>query len=549
MTWDWLIVGSGFGGSVSALRLAEKGYRVLVLERGRRWSEKDFPKSNWNLRRWLWMPGLGFRGFFKMTFFRHITALSGVGVGGGSLVYANTLPMPEDEFFNAPEWSHLADWKRELAPHYQNARRMLGSAENPLETAPDRALRSMAKRRGKEAGFHTAPVGVYFGEAGVTVPDPYHDGEGPERTGCTFCGGCMTGCRYGSKNTLDKNYLWLAEGKGVTVKADTQVTWVRPLTPEIDQFPETDQAQSHRSGENAFRTEYLVTARERRGPFRSTKHTYRAKNVVFAGGVLGTVELLLKLRESPNGLPGLSPRVGNRVRTNSEVLIGVTTQRRDLDLSEGIAITSTLRTDHRSYLEPCRFSSGSGFFRVLAMPHAPGRTLIERLGNSAKRVFQAPIRYLRALLVPDWARYTTALLFMRTQDGHLRLTRGGGLFSRLRSGLKSVPGDGPLPTAAIPEATELAEEYANEVDGYVGSLLTETLFGIPTTAHVLGGACMGTDREDGVIDHKHRVFGYDGLFVIDGSAMSANPGVNPSLTITAMAERAMALIPAFGESE
>jgi len=531
MSWDWLIVGSGFGGSVSALRLAEKGYSVLVLEKGGRWGEEDFPKTNWNLKKWLWAPAIGFRGFFKMTFFRHITALSGVGVGGGSLVYANTLPIPEDEFFSAMEWGHLADWKTELEPHYSTARRMLGAVETPLDTAPDRALRAIAEKLGREEHFRPAPVGVYFGDAGVTVPDPYHGGNGPDRTGCTLCGGCMTGCRHGAKNTLDKNYLWLAERRGVTVEPDTEVILVQPI-PEGEEVSGKDQP-----------ARYLVTARRGKGPFGKVDRSYRARNVIFAGGALGTVELLLRLRKRPDALPKLSERVGDRVRTNSEVLVGITTQRRDLDLSEGVAITSILRTDDQSYVEPCRFSPGSGLFRLLATPHGPGKTVFQRLWNAAGRVFRNPIRSVRALLVPDWARYTTALLYMRTQEGYLRLTSGRGLLSWLQSDLRSNQGDGPVPTAAIPEATELAEEFAKEVDGYVGSILTETLFGIPTTAHILGGACMGQTDRDGVIDHRHRVLGYDGLYVIDGSAMSANPGVNPSLTITAMAERAMAFIP------
>jgi cholesterol oxidase len=542
MMWDWLIVGSGFGGSVSALRLAEKGYSVLVLERGRRWDAKDYPDTNWNLRKWLWIPEIGFRGFFKMTFLRHITALSGVGVGGGSLVYANTLPTPGEEFFRAKGWGHLADWYHELAPHYQTARNMLGVTDNPLETAPDRALRSVAARMGREDHYRTVPVGVYFGEPGVAAEDPYHGGKGPDRTGCNFCGGCMTGCRFGSKNTLDQNYLWLAERLGVTVKPDTEVTWVRP----VGQGDARDLGTAPVLESISPSARYLVSARERSGPLRTLSHTYEARNIVFAGGVMGTVDLLLRLKQSPNGLPRLSRRVGDRVRTNTEVLVGVTTQRRDLDLSEGVAITSYLQTDAQSSVQPVRFSPGSGFFRLLATPHAPGKTLFRRLLGAAGRTVRTPLRSLRTFLVPDWARYTTTLLYMRTLEGYIRLTSGRGLFSWFRPGLKSAPGDGPVPSAAIPEATELAEAFAEEVDGYVGSLVTETIFGIPTTAHILGGACMGTTKEEGVIDHRHRVFGYDGLYVIDGSAVSANPGVNPSLTITALAERALSFIPEKG---
>ncbi len=530
MVWDWVIIGSGFGGSVSALRLSEKGYSVLVLEKGGRWEEETYPKSNWNLPKWLWIPRIGFRGFFKMTFFRHVTALTGVGVGGGSLVYANTLPIPGDGFFDAREWGHLANWREELAPHYQTARRMLGTAENPLETAPDRALRSIAERAGRTDHFRATPVGVFFGEPGVTVPDPYHGGAGPDRTGCTFCGGCMTGCRYGAKNTLDRNYLWLAESLGAQIRADTEVTWVEPV-----------------EGEKGAR--FRVRGRERLGPFRVEKREFLARNVIFAGGVLGTVELLLRLKGGPRGLPNLSPTVGDRVRTNSEVLVGVTTRRKDLDLSEGIAISSVYHSDDHSSLQPCRYSAGSGFFRALVTPHSPGRTFFERFRSGTMRLLKNPLRALQAFLVPDWARRSTALLYMRTLEGYLRLASGRGILTGFRQGLKSMEGDGPNPTAAIPEATRLAEEYAEEVDGYVCSLVTEALFGIPTTAHILGGACMGETREEGVIDHRHRVFGYEGLFVIDGSAISANPGVNPSLTITALAERAMTFIPERGEAE
>jgi len=520
VTWDWIVIGSGFGGSVSALRLAEKGYSVLVLEKGRRWPDTAFPRTNWNLRRWLWMPALGCRGFFKMTFLRHITALSGVGVGGGSLVYANALPTPPDEFFRAGPWGAMADWASELAPHYRTARTMLGVVETPVETPPDRALKGVARSMGLDDDVRPAPVGVFFGEPGVDHADPYFDGQGPPRQGCTLCGGCMTGCRYGAKNTLEKNYLWLAERSGAIIRANTKVVWVRPSA----------------SG-------YTVEARKRTGPFRKRTRTLETRNVVFAGGVLGTVDLLLKLSESSGGLPELSRRVGDRVRTNSEVLVGVTTLRKDLDLSEGAAITSILRTDPHSYLEPVRFASGSGIFRLLATPHSPGATFLKRVAAGFLRVVGSPLRTLRAMTVRDWAKRTTALLFMRTQEGFLRLSHGRTPFPGRDSRLVSRPGEGPLPTASIPEATELAEAYAREVDGHVGSLLTETVLGIPTTAHILGGACMGKDKEEGVIDLQHRVFGYDGLYVVDGSTVSANPGVNPSLTITALAERAMSFIP------
>jgi cholesterol oxidase len=515
MELDYIVIGSGFGGSVCGLRLVEKGYRVLMLEKGRRFEPADFPKTNWNLRRWLWMPRLGFRGIFKMTFLRHLTVLSGVGVGGGSLVYANTLPTPEDEFFEAPSWRHLAAWRRELSPHYDTALRMLGATENPHLGPADEALRGIARDLGREDGFRPVRVAVFFGEAGKTVPDPYFGGEGPPRTGCTLCGGCMIGCRHGAKNTLDRNYLWLAERRGLRIEPDAEVTWVRPR-------PDGG---------------YEVQARQGRSPLSRRRVSFTARNVIFAGGVLGTVPLLLKLRASPDGLPSLSPRVGDRVRTNSEALIGITTSRSELELSRGIAITSILHTDAHSHLEPVRYPAGSGFFRLLMAPLVAGESAPVRAVRMLAAFARRPLRYLRAYLVRDWARSTVILLFMRTLEGTLRLRlRGGG---RLASALAG----GPAPTASMPEAIDLAARMADKIDGVEGTLLTETLLGTPTTAHILGGACMGATAEEGVIDARHRAFGYDGLYVVDGSAVSANPGVNPALTITALAERAMSFVP------
>ncbi len=519
MDWDYLIIGSGFGGSVSGLRLAEKGYRVVMLEKGRRFGDEDFPRSNWNLRRWLWLPAVGFRGIFKMTFLRHVTVLSGVGVGGGSLVYANTLPTPKDEFFNLPSWGHLAGWKKELEPHYDTALRMLGAVQYPLDTYSDQVLRDIARDIGRPDQIVPARVAVYFGEPGETVQDPYLGGEGPDRTGCIQCGACMTGCRHNAKNTLDKNYLWLAEKRGLKIEADTVVTWVREL-----------------AGGG-----YRIDATSGTGWFGKRKRSLTARNVIFAGGVLGTVPLLLKLKASPEGLPRLSDRVGGFVRTNSESLIGVTT-RADRDLSEGIAITSLLHTDEHSHLEPVRYAKGSGFFRLLMSPHVAGKSAPVRLIRLLAAMLRHPIHFLRAYLVDDWARRTMILLYMRTLEGHLRLRLGA-------LGLTTALAEGPAPSAAIPEATELARRVEQKIDGYAGSLLSETILGTPTTAHILGGACMGATAEEGVIDARHRVFGYDGLYVIDGAAISANPGVNPSLTITALAERAMTFIPPARESE
>lgn len=488
-----------------------------MLEKGRRFKDSDFPRTNWNLRRWLWAPALGFRGIFKMTFLRHVTVLSGVGVGGGSLVYANTLPVPKDEFFTLPSWGHLASWKEELKPHYATALRMLGAVPCPVDTYADQVLREIASDLGTPDKIIPTQVAVYFGEPGKTVPDPYLGGEGPDRTGCILCGACMTGCRHNAKNTLDKNYLWLAEKRGLRIEADSEVTWVSELDG------------------GGYRVDAVTSS----GWFRKRRRSFTARNVIFAGGVLGTVSLLLKLKGDSGGLPRLSRRVGAFVRTNSEALIGVIT-RADRDLSEGVAITSLLQTDEHSHLEPVRYGKGSGFFRLLMSPHVAGDNAAVRLIRAAGVALRHPIRLLSAIFVDDWAKRTMILLYMRTLEGHLRLRLGG-------LGLTTALEEGPAPSAAIPEATELARRVEKKIDGFAGSLLSETVLGTPTTAHILGGACMGATAEEGVIDAKHRVFGYDGLYVVDGSAVSANPGVNPSLTITALAERAMSFIPPAAE--
>jgi cholesterol oxidase len=517
VTYDFVIIGSGFGGSVSALRLMEKGYRVLLLEKGRRFGPDDFPKTNWDLRRWMWMPRLGLRGIFKMSFFRHLTVVHGIGYGGGSLVYANTLPLPKDRFFSSGTWSNLADWKTELAEHYRTAQRMLGATRNPNVTYVDEVIQDVATDMGRRDDFHPTDVAIYFGEPGKTVPDPYFAGRGPDRTGCIGCGACMTGCRFNAKNTLDKNYLYLAEKLGLEVLTEVEVCAVRPR-------------------EGGYRVE------TRRGD------VYASKNVVFAGGVLGTVELLLRMKADPDGLPRLSDRLGHFVRTNSESLIQVVSERRERDLSKGIAIGSILETDPYSHLEPTRYGAGSGFFRLLAAPHVAGATFWTRMGNLMGSVLRHPLKLLRAVLVPDFSKYSVLLLYMRTLEGSLRMKLGRGVTTGFAAGLTTELGDGPAPTASIPEATELARRVASKIRGLPMSLVTETVLGVPTTAHILGGCCMGVSADEGVVDCDHRIFGYEGLFVIDGSAVSANPGVNPSLTITALAERAMSRIAAVDAS-
>jgi cholesterol oxidase len=514
--YDYIVIGSGFGGSVAALRLAEKGYRVLVLEKGKWLNESDFPKTNWNLKRWLWIPLLRFFGFFKISFFRHITILSGVGIGGGSLVYANTLPLPKKDFFKAESWSHLANWEEELKIHYQTASRMLGTTPNPRLQTGDLALQQLAGEMGLKDEFEPTRVAVFFGEPDVTVPDPYFDGKGPARAGCNFCGGCMTGCRYNAKNTLDKNYLYLAKKLGAEIRSESEVFDIQPLQT------------SDGSGGYKIHWKQSTKILKRKGSFTTG-------GIVIAGGVLGTIPLLLKLRKT--SLPRLSERLGFDIRTNSESLVGITTFDKNTDFSEGVAIGSILHTDRYSHLEPVRYASGSGFWRILMSPLVHGSNIFIRLFKAVLTFFSHPIQSLRVMFVWNWASRTQILLFMRTLDSTLR-------FRKALLGISSRMVKGKSPTPFVPEAKELTEKYSRIVNGKPIVLLTETVFGIPTTAHILGGATMGKSATEGVIDSENRVFGYHNMYICDGSAISANPGVNPSLTISAIAERAMSKIPA-----
>ena len=516
LNYDYIIIGSGFGGSVSALRLSEKGYKVLIIEKGKWLTGDDFPKTNWNLKKWLWLPGIKCFGLFKITVFRHITTLTGVGVGGGSLVYANTLPVPKTKFFTADTWSHLANWEKELKPFYPVAQQMLGATKNPRLEFGDEALRTLSKQIGKEEHFEATQVAVYFGEPGVTVKDPLFNGKGPDRTGCIFCGGCMLGCRHNAKNTLDKNYLYFAQKLGAKILAESEVFDVKPLD------------------ENVGSTGYKVSWRSSTS-FIKRKESATANGIIFAGGVLGTVKLLLKLKKS--SLPNLSDKIGTGVRTNSESLLGVTAYNKKTVFSDGIAIGSILHTDENSHLEPVRYPEGAGFWRLLMSPVAHGRFWFIRMAKAIWDIITHPVKNSRVYFVSDWAKHTQILLFMQTINTTLRFSRG--LF-----GLGSSIEKGKYPTAFIPEAKMLAEKFAQITNGKPTALLTETIFGIPTTAHILGGCVMGKDISEGVIDKDNRVFGYENMMICDGSMISSNPGVNPSLTITALSERAMSKIPA-----
>jgi cholesterol oxidase len=520
---DFLIVGSGFGGSVSALRLAQKGYKVVVLEAGRRWKTGEFPKTNWLLHKYLWLPALGFYGIQRITLLRNVLVLSGAGVGGGSLVYANTLLQPPDAFFRDSRWATLQDWKAELAPHYAEAKRMLGAAPSKFLGAGDETLREVAEELGAAHTFHQPEVAVYFGEPGRTVADPFFEGRGPERSGCNYCGGCMVGCNVGAKNTLDKNYLHLAEGLGVQVVPLTTVTGIEAL-------PDGGYAvHSRRTGPGAF-------ARHHR--------RWRVRRVVLSGGVMGTVPLLLHCKEQAL-LPHLSERLGDYVRTNSEAIVGAISRRGDANNSRGIAITSGFYPDPHTHVEIVRYGNGQdamGRLSALMVDGHGGR--LRRLLRFVGEVAKHPLDFLRTLQPIGWARRTVILLAMQTIDNHLTVRLSRSWWWPFRKGLNSyIPAGQAVPPTFIPIANLVARKVAEKTDGVAVGAINEALLDAPTTAHILGGCCVGASPAEGVIDTSHEVFGYPGLYVCDGSAVSANLGVNPSLTITALTELAMSKIP------
>ncbi|MGB1308074.1 MAG: GMC oxidoreductase [Oceanihabitans sp.] len=512
LEYDYVIIGSGFGGSVSALRLSEKGYKVLVIEKGKWFKDKDFPKTNWNLKKWLWEPKARLHGIFKMTFLNHVTVLSGVGVGGGSLTYANTLPIPKTDFFKTGSWADLNNWETVLKPFYQTAHKMLGAATNPKLFESDLLIKDLAKEIGKASHFEATKVAVYFGEAGKKVTDPYFNGKGPDRTGCVFCGACMTGCRYNAKNTLDKNYLFLAQQLGAKIIAEKEVFNVSVLGNE--------------DGSDGYKIDFKSSIGKRNTASVTTK------GVIFSGGVMGTVPLLLKLKKA--SLPNLSPAVGKNIRTNNESLLLVTsTNKNPKDFSKGIAIGSILHTDANSHLEPVRYGAGSSFSKALTMPTIHNKFVLFRIFGILVLFIKKPLRFIKTIFSKNYAKRTTILLFMQTLDSTLQIKLGR--FTKM----KTVKEKGPKPSAFIPEAMALGKKVAKQVNGIPYANFTDALFGKPTTAHILGGAVMANEKEHGVIDKHNKVFGYKNMLVCDGSMISANPGVNPSLTITAISEHAM----------
>jgi cholesterol oxidase len=532
--YDVLIIGSGFGGSVSALRLTEKGYRVGVLEAGRRFADDEFAKTSWNLRKFLWAPKLGMYGIQRIHLLRNVMILAGAGVGGGSLNYANTLYVPPEPFFNDRQWSHITDWRAELLPHYEQAQRMLGVVRNPTFTDADRIVKEVADEMGVGDTWVPTPVGVFFGPQGQKtpgqrVPDPYFGGAGPERTGCLECGSCMTGCRYGAKNTLVKNYLGLAE------KAGAEVIPMRTVVG-FEQRPD-----------GLWRVDTVRTGRW----VRRQKKSYTATHVVLAAGTWGTQKLLFKMRDKGK-LPKLSDRLGVLTRTNSESIVGAGRLKAapDLDLTHGVAITSSIHPTSDTHIEPVRYGKGSnamGLLQTLMTDGAgPGGTDVPRWKQLLQKAGEDPRGTLRLLNPRHWSERTVIALVMQHLDNSITTFTKRGRLGVRRMTSKQGHGE-PNPTW-IPVGNEVTRRIAEKIDGVAGGTWGE-LFNIPLTAHFLGGAAIGDSPEHGVIDPYQRVYGYPTLSVMDGAAVSANLGVNPSLSITAQAERAASLWPNKGEAD
>lgn len=521
--YDVIVVGSGFGGSVTALRLTEKGYHVGVLEAGRRFEDDEFASTSWHLRRFLWAPQVGCYGIQRIHRLPNVTVLAGAGVGGGSLVYANTLYEPNDAFYDDPQWREVADWRTELKPFFALAKRMLGVVTNPTTTACDVAMKQVADEMGVGHTFALTPVGVFFGDGpAATSDDPFFGGAGPARAGCLECGECMTGCRHGAKNTLPKNYLWLAEHAGAEVHPLTTVTAVR----------ERDQG--------GWQVETVRT-----GPWwaRRPRRSLTASHVVVAAGAYGTQRLLHRMRDE-GSLPSISDRLGVLTRTNSESLLGAEARRRGVDFTRGVAITSSFYPTSDTHIEPVRYGRGSNAMGLLSTVLTDGTGL--RVLRWLRTCAGHPAQFVRSLSVRHWSERTVIGLVMQSLDNSLVVSGKRGRFGRWR--LTSRQGHGLPNPSWIPEGNEAIRRLARVIDGDPGGNLGD-LVGAPMTAHFIGGAAIGATPERGVVDGWHRVFGHQGLHIVDGTAVSANLGANPSLTITAQAERAMAFWPNKGEPD
>lgn len=515
--YDVIVVGSGFGGSVSALRLTEKGYRVGVLESGRRWDADTYPKTNWNIPKAIWAPRLGLTGPQRISALGKCLVFSGSGVGGGSLIYGNTLYEPLPDFYRDRAWAHITDWKTELAPYYDQAKRMLGVVENPRLGPKDEVLLQVARTLDVADTFHRTHVGVFFneGKEGVEVEDPYFGGAGPRRAGCIHCSECFTGCKHNAKNTTTLNYLHLAESKGAQVHPLTTVTSVAP------------------DGKGGYRVETVQS----NGWLRKQRRTFTAEQVVFAAAALGTQKLLHKLR-GDGTLPALSPRLGELTRSNSEAIIGVTSKSRR-DFAQGVAITSSIHPEPQTHVEVCTYGKGQNALFLQTVPMVDGGAF--RFLRLLLTILLHPIQFLRSQNAHRASERSVILLVMQSLDNSLTSYLKGRR-------LVTKQGGGEPNPEWIPLAHDIARRYAAESDAISGNIATD-IFNIPATAHYIGGCTIGDSRDTGVIDGYQRVYGYPGLHIADGSAITANLGVNPSLTITAQAERAMAYWPNKGEPD
>ncbi|TCJ28285.1 GMC oxidoreductase [Nocardioides jejuensis] len=515
--YDVLVIGSGFGGSVTALRLTEKGYRVGVLEAGRRWDAGDFPKTNWNIRKSIWAPRLGLTGPQRISALGKCLVFSGAGVGGGSLIYGNTLYEPLPDFYRDPAWQHITDWADELAPHYDQAKRMLGVVENPRMGPKDELLLQVARDRGVADTFHKTNVGVFFNEGneGVEVDDPYFGGAGPRRAGCIHCSECFTGCKHNAKNTTTLNYLHLAEKNGAEVHPLTTVTSV---------------AEDGTGG-------YVVETERSNGKLRKGRRTFTADQVVFAAAALGTQKLLHKLKDDGT-LPGLSDRLGELTRSNSEAIIGVQSQSRH-DFAQGVAITSSIHPEPQTHVEVCTYGKGQNSLFLQTVPMVDGGAF--RFLRFLLTMVLHPLMFARSLSVRRASERSVILLVMQSLDNSLTSYLKRGL-------LKTKQGTGEPNPDWIPVAHDVARQYAAHADADTGNIVTD-IFNIPATAHYIGGCTIGDSAATGVIDPWQRIYGHPGLHIADGSAITANLGVNPSLTITAQAERAMSFWPNKGEAD
>ena len=520
--YDVAIIGSGFGGSVAALRLTEKGYRVVVIEAGRRFEDSDFPKTSWRANRFLWAPALGCYGIQRIHVLPDAVILAGAGVGGGSLVYANTLYVPPEPFFKDKQWADITDWQAELAPYYDQAQRMLGVVQNPTMTPADVECKAVADEMGVGDTFRLTPVGVYFGDGpGVTKEDPFFGGRGPARTGCTQCGECMTGCRHNAKNTLVKNYLALAESAGAEIQPMTTVTG-------IEQY-----------GEGYAIDVKRTDSRRKRG-----RRIY-AQQVVMAAGAYNTQRILHKMK-AMGRLPNLSPTLGRLSRSNSESLLGAITDDKDKDFTQGVAITSSFFPEPHTHIEPCRYGKGSNAMGALATVLTDDIDGEPRWKTWLKELVRQRSQAFKFINLKGWSERSIILLVMQSVDNSLTVSGKWSRFGRFR--LTSKQGDGQPNPTWIPSGNEAARLLSQRIGGTPGGNYGD-LITAPMTAHFVGGCAIGDSVDNGVIDAYHRAYGHPGLHIVDGSAVSANLGVNPSLTITAQAERAMAMWPNKGETD